>query len=193
MKIKRLLIACAALAATSLITAASFFGPPSPIAAVDSTQGGIANMTQPTNGLYTAAIQGGNSTVWETNLVPLTFAAAGNELLLNIQAQASSASFCTNMYVLISTAPKGRVRSSDITNSATLGQAGSSKQRSTYWWTNTIALNGTTMVSTNILLSPFTTNPAYANDMDVFVEQIGYLGTNGTYITNFSVTPVGIQ
>jgi len=174
-----------------LATAAGYYSGSAPQPAVNSAAGGTATLTQATNGLYTAAISGASSAItWETNLVKLTTAVQGNELAIAVTAQGSTATGCTNFYVLLSTVPKGTIV--NITNSAALGQASSAAQRSTYWWTNTIALNGTSVVSTNILLTPYST-PAYSGDLDVYVEQIGYLGTNTTYVTNYTIVPQGVQ
>ena len=192
---KTFITLCAALGAAALLTAASFFGPATPVPQVDSTLGGTSTSLA-TNGTYSSSIgvaSSGPITI-ETNLVKLTGNVAGNELLISI-VQGSSAAWGSNMVYTLTTVPKGKFV--NITNNA-IGAASASAIRSTTpwlftnWFNQASATAGATTACTNILLSPFST-PAYSADMDVYLESIAFNGTNGCYSTNFNVTAVGLQ
>ena len=145
--------------------------------AINSANGSAAV----TNGLYATSVAAATTA---TNLVmvnPGSFY-QDRDIILTLTAQATAAS--TTNAVFVFTASGNNI---SVTNSATTGAAGSATPRGTFL-TVTLPLNGTTAVTTNVILSPATT-PAFANGLNVYCESIA-MGVGTASLTNYSVTAV---
>jgi hypothetical protein len=151
-----------------------------PSYAVISTSGTTNSTSQPTNGLYTAGIAG--NTI-ETNVLFLNAGGTQDgDVIVQFIASATAASTTNVVFVLSSS-----VQPLYITNNPTTGANGSASPRQTYA-TVTMALNGTALVTTNVVFSKFST-PPLANGLNLYLESIQN-GAGTASLTNYSVLSV---
>jgi hypothetical protein len=134
-----------------------------------------------TNGLYAYSIAGGATATNLELLNPGSYY-QNSDLIVTIQAQATAATTTNAVFTFSATGSN-----ISVTNSATTGASGSAAPRGTFL-TVTLPLNGTTAVTTNIVLSPATA-PAFANGLNVYLESI-QMGTGTASLTNYTVTAV---
>ena len=148
--------------------------------AVNSTSGGTNTVTQPTNGLYTASITNGT----ESNIILLNPGAPNTDqdTVIQLTAQANAATTSNAVFVISSSALP-----ITITNSASTGAAQSANTRGTFA-TYTLVLNGTTAVTTNIVLSHYST-PAVGRGLNLYLESIQNTSLTAL-LTNYSVAVV---
>ena len=184
-----LIIACLMLGLTAkAATIVGVIGTPNlPGYAVNSQLGGTQYTTVATNGLYSAglvsAVAATAVVVTETNLVQLNPGLTPDkDIVIQFGASALAATGATNTIAFNLSAS---VLPVTITNSI-YGQNASANPRSTLG-TYTLAFNGTTPVTTNIVLSPAST-PAIANGESIFLESIGVVA--GATATNYYVAVV---
>ena len=159
-----------------------------PSYAVNSQIGSQIGTSIATNGLYTGSIVSPVAatavSVVETNLIQVNPGVQPDgDVILQLGAQATAATGATNTITWTFT---GSVLPVTITNSTTLGNNGSANPRGTLA-SYTLALNGTTPVTTNIVLSKFST-PAIANGLAIYCESIGVVA--GATATNYYVAVV---
>lgn len=167
-----------AILAVSLLASAVFAADTVRVGGINAPVNSSSGSSVTTNGVYALSIAGSSIV---TNLVLLNPGSyyADRDICLQFQAQATGATTTNAVFVLSST-----VQSISITNGAN-GTAGSSSPRGTFL-TVTLPLNGTTPVTTNIVLSP-SSSPAFANGLNVYLESI-QMGTSAQALTNYSVT-----
>ena len=145
--------------------------------AINSANGSAAV----TNGLYATSIAAATTV---TNLVLVNPGSyyQNSDVILTLTAQATSATTTNAVFVFSATGSN-----ISVTNSATTGANGSATPRGTFL-TVTLPLNGTTAVSTNVVLSAAST-PAFATGLNVYCESIS-MGVGTASLTNYSVTAV---
>jgi hypothetical protein len=177
-----LILACLFIGLTaSAATVIGVIGTPGVVGyAVNSTSGGTNTVTQPTNGLYTASITNGT----ESNIVLLNPGAPNTDqdTVIQLTAQANAATTSNAVFVISSSALP-----ITITNSASTGAAQSANPRGTFT-TYTLVLNGTTAVTTNIVLSHYST-PAVGRGLNLYLESIQNTSLTAL-LTNYSVAVV---
>jgi hypothetical protein len=138
-----------------------------------------------TNGFYPPYIVGTNTC---TNLVLLnpggSLPGADKDIVIQFTAAATAATTTNVVFTL--TATVGNPIS--ITNAPATGWNGSAAPRGVFS-TQTLALNGTTPVTTNVVFSPAVA-PYFANGLNLYLETI-QMGVAATAcLTNYSVTVV---
>ena len=180
----KFLIGITALASAISLHAATSIGvlgtPGAAGYAVYSASGQTNNTTLATNGLYTAGIA---SNTTETNLVLLTPGAMPDgDVVIQFTAAATGSTTTNVVFVLTSS-----VLPISITNNSAIGN-NSANPRGTFN-TYTLALNGTTTVTTNVVLSKATT-PTVANGLSLYLESIQMGVASGVLLTNYSVAVV---
>jgi hypothetical protein len=147
--------------------------------AVNSAVGNASTATA-TNGVYSSSIAGATT---ESNIIQINPGSNPHgSLVLQLTASATAASTSNAVFVITSSALPIA-----ITNAATSGVAGSASPRGTFA-TYTLVLNGTTPVTTNIVLTGSST-PSVANGLNLYLESIQ--NTHATaLLTNYSVVVV---
>ena len=148
---------------------------------VNSVSGATNYTTTATNGVYPAAISG-NTTV--TNLVQVNPGVQPDgDIVIQLTAAATSAS-TTNVTFQLSDS----VLPIYITNNPSVGYNQATLPRSLL--TNLVlVLNGTTPVTTNIVLSKFSPTPI-ANGLSIYLESITMGAAATAQLTNYSVVVV---
>jgi hypothetical protein len=151
-----------------------------PTTVVLSTSGMTNSTSLATNGLYTAGLAASTT---ETNLLIVNPGGqADGDIIIQFTA-AATASSTTNVTFVLSDS----VIPVTITNNPAIGLNQAALTRGTFT-TVTMALNGTTPVTTNIVYSKFST-PAIANGLNIYLESI-QMGAGTAALTNYSVVSV---
>lgn len=158
-----------------------------PSTPMNSAAGSTNSTTLATNGLYSAGLTGPVATsgsTTETNLILINPGLQPDgDIILQLSAASTIATGATNT---ITWTFSDTVLPATITNSIPLGNNASGQTRGTFA-SYTLALNGTSTVTTNIVLSKFST-PAIANGLNIYLESVAAFA--GTTATNYSVSVV---
>jgi hypothetical protein len=150
--------------------------------AVNSANGTTNSTSLATNGLYSAGIAASTT---ETNLVLINPGSSPNSrLVLQLTSAGMTASTSNTLTFVISASALPVT----ITNSTTTGANYSATTRGTFA-SYALALNGTTSVTTNIVLNASST-PAIANGLNLYMETIAVSGAGANVATNYSVVVV---
>jgi hypothetical protein len=147
---------------------------------VNSASGGT-NTSLATNGLYSSSIAAATT---ETNLVCITPGGFNDmDMVVQLTANGTSASTTNTVAFLITSSALPVV----ITNSTALGNGQSGSPRGTFA-TYTLALNGTTAVTTNIVLSHYS-SPAVGKGLNLYLESVA-VNAGSSSATNYSIAVV---
>ena len=149
--------------------------------AVNSANGTTNSTSLATNGLYSAGIAASTT---ETNLVLINPGSSPNSrLVLQLTSAGMTASTSNTLTFVISASALPVT----ITNSTTTGANYSATTRGTFA-SYALALNGTTSVTTNIVLSHYS-SPAVGKGLNLYLESVA-VNAGSSSATNYSVVVV---